>query len=123
VTTATPDGPRTHALTAVLDDPALVDGSIMVDVSIETRGTTAAHRTGRTPMDRPIVMVVGHKDAAGHIRLAVTGVDSHVLAMSPGQAATLNPPSDFRGTSEYRKNLATVLTKRVLADLSGGGQA
>jgi len=121
VNIATPDGTQTYALTAVLDDPALVDGSIIVDISIETRGASAAHRTGRTPMDRPIVLVVGHKDTAGHIRLAATGVASHVRAMSPGQAATLDPPSDFRGTSEYRRNLATVLTKRVLADLSGGG--
>jgi hypothetical protein len=78
-------------------------------------------RTGRTPMDRPIVMVVGHRDTNGHIHLAITGMGTHVVALSPGETGLLEPSSDFRGSSRYRKELATVLTKRVLADLSGGG--
>jgi len=109
-----------HPIEATLENPQLIEDSIIIDVSIETGGTSAAHRTGRTPMDRPIVMVAGHLDSAGHIRLAVTGVDAQVIAMKPGQVDALVPPTDFRGTSRYRKALATVLTKRVLADLSGG---
>ncbi|MEN8237921.1 MAG: FAD binding domain-containing protein [Actinomycetota bacterium] len=115
------DATNEHALETILADPQLIEDAVITAVSIETRGAAAAHRTGRTPMDRPIVMVVGHMGASGHIRLAVTGVHSHVVAMSPGQAGMLDPPADFRGTSLYRKTLATVLTKRVLADLSGGG--
>ena len=109
-----------HQLEAALGNPHLIEDSIIIDVSIEIGGVAAAHRTGRTPMDRPIVMVVGRKDAAGDIRLAFTGVDSHVIAVAPEQVDTLSPPTDFRGTSRYRKALAEVLTKRVLADLSGG---
>jgi len=109
-----------HPLEAALRNPQLIEDSIIIDVSIETGGISAAHRTGRTPMDRPIVMVVGRKDPAGHTRIAVTGVDSHVVAMPPGQVEALDPPTDFRGTSQYRKVLAEVLTKRVLADISGG---
>ena len=110
-----------HPLEAALQNPGLIDDSVIIDISIETGGTAAAHRTGRTPMDRPIVMVVGHMDSAGQIRLAITGVDSHVIAVSPAQVDALTPPTDFRGTSQYRKALAKVLTKRVLADLSEGG--
>lgn len=121
VTVASANATQLHPIAAIAENPQLIDDSIITDLSIETAGATAAHRTGRTPMDRPIVMVVGHKSFDGHIRLGATGVAPHVIAMSPGQASTLNPPSDFRGTSQYRKALATVLTKRVLADLSGGG--
>ena len=103
-----------------LENPQIIESAVMIDISIDPRGVSAAHRTGRTPMDRPIVMVVGHKGADGRVRLAVTGVASHVIAVSPGEVDALDPPSDFRGTTRYRKELATVLTKRVLADLSEG---
>jgi CO/xanthine dehydrogenase FAD-binding subunit len=115
------EGTQVHRLDAILKDPELIEDSILTEVSIGVAGAAAAHRTGRTPMDRPIVMVVGHKSPDGHIRLGVTGVDSHVVVLSPGQTGALTPPADFRGTSEYRKTLAKVLTKRVLADLARGG--
>jgi CO/xanthine dehydrogenase FAD-binding subunit len=121
VTVASAQGERVHPIETILATPQILENSLIVDVSLGTRGAAVAHRTGRTPMDRPIVMVVGHKDNAGHIRLAITGVAAHVVALSPGQVGTLDPPADFRGSSQYRKNLATVLTKRVLADLSVGG--
>lgn len=121
MTVARADATEVHPLETVLVDPRVTEGSIIIDISIETRGIAAAHRTGRTPMDRPIVLVVGHKGPDGHIRLAVTGVEEYVVAVSPGQTGELDPPSDFRGTSEYRASLVNVLTKRVLADLSKGG--
>lgn len=109
-----------HPLEATLEDPRLIEHSVIIDISIETGGVASAHRTGRTPMDRPIVAVVGHKGSDGHMRLAATGLGTHVIRISPEQVDTLSPPADFRGTSRYRNALATVLTKRVLADLSGG---
>jgi carbon-monoxide dehydrogenase medium subunit len=121
VTVAKAEETSSHSLVSVLDDPQLIEGSIITKISLDPRGAATARRTGRTPMDRPIVMVVGHEDTNGHIRLAITGVDSHVVALSPEQSDSLTPPSDFRGSSRYRKELATVLTGRVLTDLSGGG--
>lgn len=120
VTVAGVDATQVHPLDAVIESPQLIEAEVIVEVSMGPRGVAAAHRTARTPMDRPIVMVVGHRDSDGHIRLGVTGVDTHVVGMSPGQTDALNPPSDFRGTSQYRRTLAAVLTKRVLTDLSGG---
>ena len=116
------DSIDTYPLEDVLKSPKLIERSIITGVSMHMRGPAAAHRTGRTPMDRPIVMVAGHMSTAGHIRLGVTGVATHVVVISPGQAGELDPPSDFRGTSQYRKSLATVLTKRVLHDLQYGGR-
>jgi len=121
VTVAQADKTVSHSLESVLDDPQLIEGSIITKISLDPRGAATAHRTGRTPMDRPIVMVVGHKDTSDKIHLAITGVDSRVVVLSPGQTGTLTPPSDFRGSSRYRKELASVLTERVLADISGGG--
>jgi carbon-monoxide dehydrogenase medium subunit len=121
VTVAQAEVELSHSLESVLDNPQLIEGSIITKISLDPRGAATAHRTGRTPRDRPIVMVVGHRDGDGHIHLAITGVGSHVVALSPGHTGTLEPPSDFRGSSRYRKELVAVLTKRVLADLSGGG--
>ena len=121
VTVAQADETLNHSLESVLDDPQIIEGSIITRISLDPRGPASAHRTGRTPMDRPIVMVVGRKDTNGNIHLAITGVDSRVVVLSPGQIGTLAPPSDFRGSSRYRKELASVLTERVLADISGGG--
>ena len=118
VQVARADTKTTHALETILAEPPLIDGSIIVDVSISTLGVGAAHRTGRTPMDRPIVMVVGHRGSEGQIRLAATGVDSHVVAVSESRLDDLQPPADFRGSAGYRKTLVKVLTSRVLEDLS-----
>ncbi len=115
------NGTSNHTLEAILADPTHVDRSVITAVTLDIRGSASAHRTGRTPMDRPIVMVVGVKDAAGHIRLGMTGVSDRVVALSPGQTNRLAPPGDFRGTSEYRLALVQILTKRVLTDLGGGG--
>jgi CO/xanthine dehydrogenase FAD-binding subunit len=121
VTVAQTDVTANHPLGSVLDNPQLIEGSIITKISFDPRGAASAQRTGRTPMDRPIVMVVGHRGTNGHIHLAITGMGTHVVALSPGETGLLEPSSDFRGSSRYRKELATVLTKRVLADLSGGG--
>ncbi len=112
-----------HALDEILDEPTLLNGGIMTSVSIPSNGLAAADRTGRTPMDRPIVMAVAHRDNAGAVRLAMTGIASRPMLVDPEQVASLNPPSDFRGSSDYRKSIAGVLAGRVLATVTGGGSA
>ena len=109
-----------HALDEILGNPALLNGAIMTSVSIPSNGVAAADRTGRTPMDRPIVMAVAHRGHDGSVRLAMTGVAALPVVVDPEQISTLDPPSDFRGSSDYRKNLAEVLSGRVLATVTGG---
>jgi CO/xanthine dehydrogenase FAD-binding subunit len=121
VTIARANTAHEHPIEATLEEPGLIEDSIIIDVSIDTRGTAVAHRTGRTPMDRPIVMVVGRTDSNGNTRLAVTGVAPRVVGVASDQVSGLEPPTDFRGSSDYRRHLATVLTQRVLADIGGGG--
>lgn len=120
VTLARAGSTTEHALDAVLDDPASLNGAIMTSVSIPLNGAAAADRTGRTPMDRPIVMAVAHRSHDGVVRLAMTGVSTRPVVVEPEQVAALDPPSDFRGSSDYRRNLAEVLAARVLAAVTGG---
>jgi CO/xanthine dehydrogenase FAD-binding subunit len=121
VTIARANTAHEHPIEATLEGPGLIEDSIIIDVSIDTRGTAVAHRTGRTPMDRPIVMVVGRTDSSGNTRLAMTGVAPRVVGVASDQVSSLEPPADFRGSSDYRRHLATVLTQRVLADIGAGG--
>lgn len=103
-----------HALDDILHDPGLISQAIMTSVTIPTTGVAAAERTGRTPMDRPIVMVVAHRGAAEAVRMAVTGVAHVPVVVDPERIKDLDPPSDFRGSPDYRRHLATVLADRVL---------
>jgi CO/xanthine dehydrogenase FAD-binding subunit len=88
---------------------------IITGVSLATGGVADAARTGRTPADRPIVMAVARRDQSGRILLALTGVASAPLLIDT--AASLDPPADFRGSTEYRRHLAVVLSARAIAGL------
>ena len=88
---------------------------VVTAVSIRVDGTTAAARTARTPADRPIVAAVARRADDG-VRLALCGVAARpVLVADP---AAVDPPGDFRGSSEYRRHLAVTLSGRVIHDLT-----
>ena len=112
-----------HSLTAILDDAELLDGAIITSVAVPSGGVAAADRTARTPMDRPIVMAVAHRDTSGVVLLAMAGVAPRPVIVEPDRIADLDPPSDFRGSSEYRTQIAVVLANRVLAAVAGGERA
>lgn len=108
-----PSGARECSLDDVLADPSVLHGAIVTAVSFDPAGVAAAARTGRTPMDTPIVSVVGHMRADGSVVLAASGVAS--TAVLVGDPSTLEPPGDFRGSAEYRRALAVELVGRVRA--------
>jgi probable selenate reductase FAD-binding subunit len=112
-----------HPLGAILEDRRLVAGSIITGVTVPaTRPRAAAHGTARTPMDRPIVMVVACRNADGTVRIAVSGVAPGPTLVKPQRLDGLDqlaPPADFRGSSSYRAHLAAVLVARALADVGG----
>lgn len=112
----------THPVKDVLADPELLVGAIITHVTIPTTGTAASARTARTPMDKPIVAAVAHSDATGALQLAMTGVGSTPLLVNPDNIGRLDPPSDFRGSTDYRIELAEVLARRVIATVAGGVQ-
>lgn len=76
---------------------------------LELRGGHA--RVARTPSDRCIVAAVAVVGQAGE-RVALCGVAPRpILADQP-----LDPPDDFKGSAEYRRQMAQLLTERALQE-------
>ena len=90
---------------------------IITSISIAASGAASAARTGRTPADRPIVMAVARRSPDGTVLLAMTGVGAAPQLVDPSAVHELTPPADFRGSTEYRRHLATLLGARAVAGL------
>lgn len=113
-------GSQTIALSELLADmPTALGGGIITTVSLTTGGATAAERVARTPADTPIVAALARRDTAGSIRLALVGVAATPILVDPvtDVKAAVNPPADFRGSTEYRRQMAATLAKRVINEL------
>lgn len=102
---------RHVTLGELLGELPLRRGALITAVTIETSGRCAVARAGRTCADRPIVAAAVRLAADGTRRVAVAGVAARpVLVDDPDE---LDPPSDFRGSREYRRALAEVLVARA----------
>ncbi len=113
------------------------DGLITA-VSIQiTTGKTASHRVARTPADYPIVSITAWRPAGESPRLAATGIAKRPLRLKAAEAELVSGltetavesavqaakescthPGDFRGDTAYRAEMAAVLTRRTLQELS-----
>jgi len=101
---------------ALADRPA----GIITSVSFEPRiGLFEA--TARTPADTPIVLVAAARDDSGAVSVAATGVAPVPIVVDPGAMADVQPPADFRGSSDYRKHLLQVLHARAIGRLEEVG--
>lgn len=116
VTIARIDGETVVALNELLLQPGQLDRAVITAVSIAAEGESSSARTGRTPADTSIVAVAGRVVADGFL-IAATGIAATPILVDPANLSSIDPPGDFRGSSEYRRHLATVLTDRVLAEL------
>lgn len=99
---------------------AVVNGGLVTAVSLVPTGVGAGERVVRTPADKPIVAAVARQDRQGRLRLALCGVASTPILVDPEPnqlKARLNPPGDFRGSTEYRRQMAVTLSRRVIAAL------
>ncbi len=112
-------GSRTLSLAEVLANvPAALADGLITAVSLATDGASASERVARTPADKPIVAAVARRDGQGQLRLALCGVATAPILTDPTPdqlKARLNPPGDFRGSTEYRRQMAVTLSQRVLA--------
>ena len=104
-------------LARVLDE-GIPTGALITAVAIDPAGAAAVAAVGRTPADVPIVAAYGRR-AGGTVTVALTGVAPvPVLADGSDPAAGLVPQGDFRGSAEYRLELARVLARRVNEELT-----
>lgn len=109
-------GSRSVPLADLLADCDLLRGSLITSITVSTDGRLAADHTGRTPGDIAIVSAVARRAADGTVTVAASGVASTpVIVTDP---TVLSPAGDFRGTTEYRKHLASVLIARVTKAVS-----
>lgn len=115
---ALPDHAVEVSLQELLGDASLLARGIITSVSADPTGETASARSGRTPADTSIVAALG-RVVAGGVRLGLTGVAAHPVVVDLEAVDALEPPADFRGTTEYRKDLARTLTARVVGLLGG----
>jgi CO/xanthine dehydrogenase FAD-binding subunit len=116
----TSNGQKQVPLTNFLRDiPTALGGGLITSVSIMPTGQTASARVARTPADRPIVAALARQDEHGQIRLALCGVDNLPVLVDPETVkSAVNPPNDFRGSTEYRRHMAATLSRRVVNELS-----
>jgi CO/xanthine dehydrogenase FAD-binding subunit len=115
LTVETTTGTQTISLADFLAGPA--PGGIIVDVSVATGGATSQARVGRTPLDTAIVAALARRDEGGAVRLALTGIAPTPSLADPDKLDTLAPPGDFRGSSDYRKEIAAILARRAIEQL------
>jgi CO/xanthine dehydrogenase FAD-binding subunit len=111
-----PEGIEQLALEVLLSRLPLAPPGIITAVTIDTPGVASLTRTARTPADKAIVAAAVRIGADGRRRLALAGVASTPILV--GEADELEPPSDFRGSAEYRRALAGVLVARAIEGVS-----
>ena len=114
VSVARPDGSQDQPLETILGEPGPLSDGVITDVGVATDGTGHIERTGRTPADRSIVAAVGRRTEGGLMWLAMTGVAPVPVLVDDPADLQHEPPGDFRGSSEYRRELAGILGARVL---------
>jgi CO/xanthine dehydrogenase FAD-binding subunit len=99
------------------DVPAHLAGGIITAVRLATTGQTASDRVGRTPADQPIVAAAARRTEQGKVYLALAGVGPVPVLVEPDQVAGLSPAGDFRGSGEYRRQMAVILANRVMNEV------
>ncbi len=95
---------------------------LITETVLGRNGAMAHERVARTPADSPIVAAVARRRDDGEVRLALCGVAGVPVLVDPEAVTALEPPGDFRGSSEYRRNLAVTLSGRVLARIEDAGE-
>ncbi len=119
---------------------ALVKEIIIPAASLNKRASLQT--VARTPRDKPIVSVCAaariEKSAARDVRIALGGVAYNAVRAEDAEkaledkvlrgelietaaraaSAKLKPRGDFRGSAEYRKEMAAVLTRRAVQELA-----
>ncbi len=131
-------GPTTAGEVDLASYLASGDKSLIAQIVVPWEdGQGAVERVARTPADYPIVSVAAWRPAGEPVRLAATGTGPRPLRLADAEAAVASGvneksvseaanaareasqhPGDFRGSADYRAEMAAVLTRRVLQALA-----
>ena len=122
VTITDASGASQIPLTDFLASPSTLEGALITLIRVPIRGRAVVESTARTRADKPIVLVVGHRSEEEGVTLAATGVAGTPVVVDVDRLDELDPPADFRGSSEYRRHVARVLATRVLSRFDGDGE-
>ena len=97
---------------------ALGERELITAVTLQRHGQTASQRVARTPADKPIVAVVGRR-VEERVILAASGVTERPILINTNEIDQLRPAADFRGSSNYRRQMVRVLVERVFTEING----
>jgi len=92
-------------------------GSIITGIAFQAGGETASARVARTPADRAIVAAAGRRAPDGTLRIALSRVARSPILADPDGLDALDCPGDFRGSAEYRRQMANVLVTRIREEI------
>ena len=95
----------------------LGERELITAVALQRQGQTASDRVARTPADRPIVAVVGRR-VGEDVMLAACGVAERPVLIKANEIDQLMLPADFRGSSDYRREMTKILMNRILQALN-----
>ncbi len=126
----------------VRETKGLTHQAIITEIVVPLTNPRASLQTvARTPSDKPIVSVVVSARIVNGIlrdaRIALGGIEEYAIRAESGEielegrvsnpqlidkaassaARGLLPRSDYRGSAEYRKEMASVLTRRAVKEL------
>ena len=113
-------GVRQLALADFLADiPAALGNGLVTGITLGQSGRCATARVARTPADAPIVAAVARRTPDRRTLLALCGVAALPVLVNPDDVtASIDPPGDFRGSSQYRRAMAVTLAGRVLEEIA-----
>ncbi len=120
---------------------------LITRLRLDTRGQSASARLARTPADAPIVAATVRLVMQGEICqqafIALAGASPRPIRLPEAEAALSNqsltpetldalpqiisqsvsPPSDYRGSSHYRRKMAGVIVRRAILSALKNGRA
>jgi CO/xanthine dehydrogenase FAD-binding subunit len=101
-------------------------GTLITEIQIPLNGQIQSESIGRTPADTPVVIVSVFQHTSGQKRIAVGGFGPSPLLAVKGVLSTdeavhavekaFGVADDAWASAEYRKNAASILTRRLLND-------
>jgi len=117
-------GKEEMSLPEWLPNRTIPKGSIISEILIPLQGSVQYESIGRTPADTPVVIVAMNKKPSGQVRIAAGGFGPAPVTAFDGMLKEIDVihaienvfmrSDDSWASAEYRKNAASIITRRLL---------